>query len=138
MDKIINCNHPSPSATIGNHIWKGAAPILINKAIDNKYCENITPVVIVEDANRIMAEASAWVRKYFRLASDENWLVSEEIRGIKDNRFSSRPIHTVNQEEEETAIIIPNVKVEKKRRWEGIKRIKKRGVYTLINGVWAH
>lgn len=123
---------------MGNHIWKGAAPILISNAIDSKYCENKAPVVIVEEANKIIADASAWVRKYFRLASDENWLVSEEMSGIKDSRLSSRPIQIVNQEEEETAIIIPNIKVEKKRRCEGIKKIKKRGVYTLINGVWAH
>lgn len=95
-------------------------------------------MVIVEEASKIIADAKACVRKYFNLASEENWLVSDEIRGIKDSKFNSNPIQTVNQEEEETAIIIPNVKVEKKRKWEGIKRIKKRGVYTLINGVWAH
>lgn len=89
---------------------------MIKSAIDSKYEWNITPATIAEEANRIIAEARAWVKKYFNLASEENWLVSEEIKGINDKRLSSSPIQAVNHDDEETAIIIPNVNVEKNKR----------------------
>jgi len=62
-------------------------------------------------------DPKAWIKKYFKAASEEYWLFFVEIRGIKDNRLSSSPIQAPNQEEEEAASTVPNKRVEKKRIW---------------------
>ena len=105
----------NPSITLGNQKWNGATPLFIINAeakikfkifflfsiiefhsiIENKIIEN----------NRIL-DAKACVKKYFREASEENKLLFFIERGIKDNKLISKPIHTLNQEEEQILIIV--------------------------------
>ena len=70
----------------------------------------------------------AWIKKYFRAASDEYWLSFIEIRGIKERRFSSSPIQTPNQDLDPTEIAIPSTNVARNNCREGESIIKKRGV----------
>lgn len=58
-------------------------------------------------ASKKIAEAKAWVKKYFKDASVENKFFDLIIRGIKDKRLISKPIHTLNQEVAEIAIKVP-------------------------------
>ena len=55
-------------------------------------------------------EAKAWVKKYFNLASDVYKLFEFIHKGMKDKRLISRPIQTLNQEEEEILIIVPAIR----------------------------
>lgn len=50
------------------------------------------------------------MRKYFKEDSEENKFFVLIIKGIKDNKLISKPIHIENQEKEETAIIVPKIK----------------------------
>lgn len=70
--------------------------------IDNKIIKN----------NKIL-EAKAWVKKYFRDASEEYKLFIFIIKGINDKRLISNPIQTLNQEDEQILIIVPKNKVTK-------------------------
>ena len=45
-----------------------------------------------------MAEANAWVRKYFKEDSEENKFFDLIIKGIKDNKLISKPIQILNHE----------------------------------------
>lgn len=69
------------------------------KSIDNKRIEN-----------KKVAEAKAWIKKYLREASDENKFFDLIIKGIKDNKLISKPIHIVNHEDEEIVIKDPIIK----------------------------
>lgn len=60
-------------------------------------------------------DAKAWVRKYFKAAS-EDIIFLLAIKGIKDNKLTSSPTQAPNQEEEETEIRVPKIKVEIKSR----------------------
>ena len=62
-----------------------------------------------------MAEANAWVRKYFKEDSEENKFFDLIIKGIKDNKLISKPIQILNHELEEIAIIVPII-IEKKNK----------------------
>lgn len=64
-------------------------------------------------ANNKTAEAKAWVKKYFNEASVDIKLLLSLIRGIKDNKLISSPIQALNQELEETVIIVPVIKINK-------------------------
>lgn len=57
--------------------------------------------------NKKVADAKAWIKKYFKEASDENKFFDLIIKGIKDNKLISKPIHIVNQEDEEIVIKVP-------------------------------
>lgn len=59
-------------------------------------------------------EANAWVKKYFKEDSEENKFFVLIIRGIKDNKLISNPIHIPSQEEEEMEIKVPIIIVKKK------------------------
>jgi len=49
-------------------------------------------------------EAKAWVKKYFKEASVDNWFFELIIKGIKDNKLISNPIQALNHELEEIEI----------------------------------
>lgn len=72
-------------------------------------------------------EPNAWIKKYFRAASEEYWLFLEEIKGIKDIRFSSSPIQAPNQDEEEMERSVPKDREVKNKICEEESKIKKRG-----------
>lgn len=111
-----------PSITLGNQKWKGAAPIFniieeqieieINSAFTNFIFKNKKYKIII---NKKIAEAIAWVKKYFKEDSEENKFFEFIIKGIKDNKLISNPIHILNQEFEEIAIKVPKI-IELKKR----------------------
>jgi Ni,Fe-hydrogenase I cytochrome b subunit len=68
---------------------------------------------IIENNNTL--EAKAWVKKYFKDASEENKLLFFIERGIKDNKLISNPIQTLSQEEDLILIKVPNIKVKKNK-----------------------
>jgi len=63
--------------------------------------------------NKKIEEARAWVKKYFKEASEENKFLLSFIKGIKDNKLISNPIHILNQDVEEIEIKVPNIIVKK-------------------------
>lgn len=56
-----------------------------------------------------IADAKAWVKKYFKEDSEENKFFVLIIKGIKDKRLISNPIQILNQELAEMAIKVPNI-----------------------------
>jgi len=99
--------HINPSIVWGNQKWKGAAPNLssreVVKMIENRCEENIR----IDLAKIIKEDPKAWIKKYFRAASEEYRVFLEIIRGIKDKRFNSRPAQAPNHDDEEVANNIP-------------------------------
>lgn len=90
---------------------------------------------IIEN-NKIL-EAKAWVRKYFKDASEENKLFNFMVRGIKDNKLISNPIHTLNHDEEQILIIVPKNNVDKNNILYEFFKIKKKRIKTFICRVWT-
>ena len=109
------CGHIIPSNVEGNQKWNGAEPIFSSKVI-NKIKENIWIFIkiIMVEINKIV-EPSAWIKKYFKAASDEYLLFFTEISGIKDNKLSSSPIQAVNHDLAQIDIKSPNNKVIKNK-----------------------
>lgn len=135
-----------PSITIGNQKWKGAIPVFIIKEeaktiliFELKFKKVFHSIKkenkIIENNNKL--DASAWVKKYFSEASDENKLFNFIVKGIKDNKLISNPIHTLNQEEELILIIVPKNKVIKNNILYEFFKIKKKRVITFIYRVWT-
>lgn len=56
-----------------------------------------------------ISEAMAWTKKYLIEDSVDLELNCLIIRGIIIIKFNSRPIHLINQEDEEDAIIVPAI-----------------------------
>lgn len=107
--------------TLGNQKWKGAAPVFISieeqiikkiNSLEKEFVFIRISIIINEKIN--IAEASAWVKKYFKEDSDENKFFVLIIRGIKDNKLISNPIHIPNQEDEEIEIRDPVI-IDKKK-----------------------
>lgn len=67
------------------------------------------------DLNKKIAEAKAWVKKYFKEASVDSKLFVSIIKGINDNKLISNPIQAPNQELEEIEINVPLIKVVKNK-----------------------
>ena len=67
--------------------------------------------------------------------SDPKIFLLSIIKGIKDNRLISRPIHIPNHEEDERVIILPINKHIKKIIFEIEFIIKKKRTITFIIGV---
>lgn len=63
------------------------------------------------ELNKKIAEAKAWVKKYFKEASVDNKLFVSIIKGINDSKLISNPIQAPNQELEETEINVPLINV---------------------------
>jgi len=87
--------------------------------------------------NNKIEEAKAWVKKYFKDASVDIKL-SSLIKGIKDNKLISNPIHAPNQEFEEIVIKVLIIKIKINIIFEELFKIKKKRIKTFINGVWTH
>jgi len=106
---------------MGNQKWNGAIPIfIINEEAKMMLIKGFISVVLFIEKiknkiieNKKTLDANAWVKKYFREASDENKLLDFIVKGIKDNKLISSPIHTLNHDEEEILIIVPKNKVNK-------------------------
>lgn len=128
----------SPSITLGNQKWKGAAPAFSNKEASKKSLAEWIDMRKRDADKTIIEDPNAWIRKYLRADSEEYWLFLEEIRGIKDKRLSSSPTQAPNHEDEEIDKVVPISKVNKNKSCGEDNKIKKRGSKILIDGVWAH
>ena len=60
--------------------------------------------------NSKILEAIAWIKKYFKDASEEKELFSFIDKGIKERRLIAKPIQILNQEVEEILIIVPKTR----------------------------
>lgn len=108
-----------PLTTSGNQKCRGAAPIFINRAkfkrgdLKLEISKNLEylklAIKIIEKIK--VAEAMAWVIKYFKEASAENLFLNDFIKGIRDKRLISNPIQAVNQEVAEIEMIVPKIKL---------------------------
>lgn len=85
--------------------------------------------------SRRVAEARAWTKKYFNEASVENKFFELVIKGIKESRLISKPIHAPNHELAEVEIKVPPINVNKNKNLVGLLTIREKRVKTSINGV---
>lgn len=109
---IIICIHLVVWITWGNQKWKGAAPILIDRAkVVNKLGKNIEFSEFKEkniaEEKIIKTDAIAWAIKYLIAVSEERGFNWEIIIGISLIKLISNPIQQVNHEEEEQAKRVP-------------------------------
>lgn len=87
--------------------------------------------------NKRIDEAKAWVKKYFRLLSEDiKFFLPSFIKGINESKLISNPIHAPNHEFEEIVINEPEINIIKKILFEIFLIKKKRGI-TFISGVWT-
>jgi hypothetical protein len=84
-----------------------------------------------------VAEARAWTKKYLREASVENKFFELVIKGIKERRLISSPIHAPNHELAEVEINVPPINVNKNKNLVGLLIIREKRGKTFINGVWT-
>lgn len=96
--------------TDGNQKWKGAAPNLaVNPSIVNSVREGESIPI------KINALPKAWNRRYFNLASD-SWNQLDEARiGTKEIILISKDIQIINQWEDESAITVLDIRVNKNK-----------------------
>jgi len=120
----------SPSITLGNQKWKGAAPALSKSEINKKILAEPKDKRKKEADKIITEDPKAWIRKYLRADSEEYWLFLDEIRGINDNKFNSRPTQAPNQEDEEIDNTVPINKVDKNKNCGEDNIIKKRETWS--------
>lgn len=73
--------------------------------------------------------------KYLIADSEEKIFLLSIIKGIKDNKLISNPIHIPNHEEEEIVIIDPVINIIINKNFEIILIIKKKRSITFIIGV---
>ena len=88
-------------------------------------------------ANKRIEEAKAWIKKYFKAASEDIKLFVLIIKGINDNKLISNPIQAPNQEVDEIVIKVPLVKVIRNNNLDEFLKIKKKRIKTFISGVWT-
>lgn len=107
--------HNNLSIICVNQKWKGLTPSFKRRAgvtiNENNFGENNK----IDLEKIIKEEPKAWIKKYFRAASEEYREFLDIIKGINDKRFNSRPVHTLNHEREEKARSVPNNNIEKKK-----------------------
>lgn len=102
VDKIIHSGQDIFLITAGNQKWHGAAPNLIKRAAIIMIEENsfdiglkfvISSIIyLLKAPNNSKPDPIAWARKYLIAASVSRLFEKAVIKGIKDKRFSSRPI----------------------------------------------
>lgn len=68
-------------------------------------------MIYITEANKNTNEAKAWVRKYLIADSVEFKLLFLIIKGIKDSKFNSNPIHIPIHEEDDKVIKVPIISV---------------------------
>ena len=83
-------------------------------------------ILIIKALEIKTAEAKAWVRKYFRVASEFRGDFSFIANVMKAIMFISSPIQAVIQEGAEIAIKEPRTSNDKKKAFQG--KIKKRAL----------
>lgn len=110
----------SPCKTSGSQVCSGASPIFRARAIIIIVegmgwvicCSSHCPVnqALVVLANRSMAAAVAWVRKYLVVASTARGWWCWAMRGMIARVLISRPIQAISQCELVAVIVVPRSK----------------------------
>ena len=73
----------------------------------------------------------AWTRKYLIVNSIEMGFNFLTRIGVKHIKLISSPSHTITQDEDEQAKIVPNIMDKIKINFEGVIKIKKRKIYNF-------
>jgi hypothetical protein len=133
-------NHERPSTTCGTQTWKGEAPSLIKsliviRVVNEKENEDTEKTILKKEKKTSIEEASAWIRKYFSVASELRGDFSYKNKAKRERTLISKPIHAINQEEAETAKIELIIKENLNKIFQGRIRIKRRT--RSIVGIWA-
>lgn len=124
--------HERPSIICGTHRWKGAAPILIRRLImikiENRFKDDKkeNKFLVVRALEIRIADAKAWTRKYFNVASEFREEGLDRNKASRASMLISKPIHAINQEEAEIATNDPRVKINKNKNFQGRIKIKRR------------
>lgn len=115
------------STNVGTQKWKGAAPILVNKAKLIKFCAvNIRLFWIVIKISK--DDLIDWIMKYLIAASTEKIFFLSMIKGTNPRIFISIPSQMGNQEFDLILINLPKTIIKIKGVEEGLKyNIKKGG-----------
>lgn len=103
VNKINKTPHPTPSATLKIHLWKGAAPNLILNPTRTKISpKKANPPKKHTPPRKTKIDANVWVKKYLIDPSLLNLDFCISIRGKNAIVFNSRPTHETKREGEET------------------------------------
>lgn len=98
------------------------------------HCPEAHALVVL--ANRIMAAAVAWIRKYLVVASMARGWFCCAIKGRMARVLISRPIHARSQCELAKVIAVPRPRLD--RRTTSTRGLISRGrILTNMSGVWA-
>lgn len=135
-----------PCRTSGNQKCRGARPSFIASAIVSMmqagwFVNCVISQVLVDHAlivlaNRSVAEAAAWVRKYFAAASVARGWCCLAIRGMMARVFSSSPIQARSQWVLDRVMIVPIATLDRiSDVMKGFISIGR--ILTNIFGVWA-
>jgi len=126
--------HEIFSITWGNHVWKGAIPALIARdkkiivfKVSNDKILVSTAWIEAEKISKI--DAMACAKKYIIADSVDLKFSSLKIIGINLIKLISSPIHLVNQELDDTAVIVPNIIKAIKIIWKFFKNIKEEEIW---------
>jgi len=122
VNKIKHWGQWSLFIILGNQKCRGGMPAFINKDIKIKNSAVSILRAIEEDIVKLTliiskVEASACTKKYLIEASTKGDLDLISMRGAILIKLISNPSHLVNQEFADTAIRVPNIKVEIKISW---------------------
>lgn len=69
--KIMHFGHDKPSITEGNQKWTGAAPLFNKREAQISVWGRLKKSKYDGALAKIMHDPKAWIKKYFRAASDE-------------------------------------------------------------------
>lgn len=121
VDRIIHEDQEILDITWGNQKWNGAAPILINRLIESIYRKGWWGMRLLKiNKDDILRRRSldpvAWARKYLIVASVSILVFDEDIMGIKDIIFNSKETQRKMKLDEEIAIIVLDIKIERNRK----------------------
>lgn len=128
-----------PSIIKGTQKWNGAEPNfkaklkIIKGFVKEKEEEKKNEerkIVLIR-----IAEAKAWTKKYFKVASALRGDLFSINKVRRASMLISRPIHAIIQEGAEIAIKVPENKIKKNKIFQGRIRIKRRTL--SIFGIWA-
>lgn len=136
VNKINKRTQEQDSATVKSHLWKGAAPNLIDNPM-NKNKTQISPKLakLTNNPRINRIEARVWVKKYLIAASEVSFLFITKSKGMKAKVFNSKPTHLTNNEGEDKIIKILKTILKKNKSTEGDKNIGKK--VWPIDGAWA-
>jgi len=91
-------------------------------------------IIYIIIANKKIREAKTWIRKYLIEDSLEIKLLWSIIKGIKDIKLISNPIHMPIQDDEEIVINVPVIKVIRNKSLNKKFIIKKKRIKPLYVG----